>query len=112
MHFCYAGGVQADQTFTGSCAGDARLVVQVRKPDGSPCYTYEASMGYLCESQSITWRDASGAVVATESTFTGSDTVTCAGDGGTVECSNTTVDSPCPLGPLDPNLACQPGVCP
>jgi hypothetical protein len=112
---CYAGGVQADQALTGSCSGgavNALLVIDVRKPDGSPCYTYEDSMGFLCIGQAITWRDPSGAVVATQISGAESSTVTCAASGETFSCGVSTPGNLCSLGPIAPNQNCQPGGCP
>ena len=49
-------------------------VVTVRKPDGSVCYSLEsyAFKQQACEYWTLTWRDASGATVATGSTGPGS----------------------------------------
>jgi len=49
-------------------------VVTVRKPDGSVCYSLEsyAFIQQACEYSTLTWRDASGATVATGSTGPGS----------------------------------------
>jgi hypothetical protein len=112
---CYGGGVQAVQTLTGSCSGgavNALLVIDVRKPDGSPCYTYEDSMGFLCIGQAITWRDPSGAVVATQTSGAESSVVTCASDGTSFSCGVSTPGNLCSLGPIAPNQNCQPGGCP
>jgi hypothetical protein len=109
--YCYADGVQADQTSNPTCNGGS-IVTHVRKPDGSPCYTQEVSITDACELYTTTWRDPSGAVVATEQSAIFSKTVTCAGSGETFTCTDPTVDTPCLLGPLEPNLNCQPGVCP
>jgi len=53
---------------------DASTVVTVRKPDGSVCYSLEsyAFKQQACEYWTLTWRDASGATVATGSTGPGS----------------------------------------
>jgi hypothetical protein len=112
---CYAGGVQAVETLTGSCSGggvNALLEIQVRKPDGSPCFTYESSMGFLCIGQAITWSDPSGTVVATQISGADSSTLTCAASGVTFMCGVSTPGNLCSLGPLTPNQNCQPGGCP
>ncbi|MES1204487.1 MAG: hypothetical protein ABUS79_00995 [Pseudomonadota bacterium] len=61
--YCYENGVQVEASHTGSCAGDSHTVVTVRKPNGSLCYTYEAFQGYICESTTAGWKDASGAQI-------------------------------------------------
>jgi hypothetical protein len=109
--YCYAGGVQGHVTMTGSCVGDFHLVLQVRRPDGSPCYTYEDARGYMCESDSITWIDPSGTIVATASDTVTGTTVRCAASGETLNCASS-VSNPCTFGPIFANVNCDPGACP
>jgi hypothetical protein len=85
----FASGVRA--TFTtqpmpqGSnyCFGTS-TVVTVRKPDGSVCYSLEsyALQWQACEYTYLTWRDASGAAVASGSTgghVPAATSITCGG---------------------------------
>ena len=70
---CYGGGVVASFSRFGGCATpedtNRSTVIDVLKADGSPCYAWE--MTTACSSTAPapdathTWRNASGAVVAT-----------------------------------------------
>jgi hypothetical protein len=65
---CFASGVHASPTSVASsdtCGGIS--IMNVTKADGSPCYTFEAyaDINMRCEGIVYTWKDASGAIVAT-----------------------------------------------
>lgn len=77
--YVFASGVRATFTMQPmppslNYCFDATTVVTVRKPDGSVCYSLEsyAFIQEACEYWTLTWRDASGATVATGSTGPGS----------------------------------------
>lgn len=63
--YCFANGVHAVSTNLATPASDG---MQVSKPDGSLCYTYEQVSG----TGAHTWKDAAGNVVATATVTTDS----------------------------------------
>jgi hypothetical protein len=86
------------------------VVLEVRKADGSLCYTNEVHQGYMCESESFTWKDATGSVVATASfDLATSLHINCA-TGETGIC--TPADVQCELGSVWSGKSCDLGSCP
>ncbi len=86
------------QTTAESCAPggvNGRYVVEVRKADGSLCYTTEQYVPSLsfCESSQVSWKDPSGRVVASGG-FGWGATVTCKESGEMVACAQ--FDIVCP----------------
>src|SRR5215510_8061808 len=70
--FCYASG--AHSTSMGSrctTTGPSLETASVSKPDGTLCYTVSisASPSQACENETYTWKDASGATIATGTVF-------------------------------------------
>jgi len=105
--------------FTGALARDGDTqVVSVTNADGSPCYSFEATWGHIVANMdarmTYTWKDSTGQVVATGSSFSvdsmTSTGITCA-SGPQVSCQsrqNGSVGPPtpcCTLGSLG-NAAC------
>ncbi|HET6283621.1 MAG TPA: hypothetical protein VFH73_21885 [Polyangia bacterium] len=84
--YCFANGVQADYMRIGACEGNGRVVLEVRKPDGALCYTNEVAVGVICESQTFTWKDPSGRVIATGSSDMNATMLHCASGGESVNC--------------------------
>jgi hypothetical protein len=110
--YCYANGAQAEYTHREACTGDGRDVLQVRKPDGSLCYTFEVSgvlLAQACESATYTWTDASGQVIATGGSGLTQTSVTCAGSSEGVSCVRS---SSCTLTSIFIGTGCQSGGCP
>lgn len=112
-HYCYGNGVTGSYTFNHICMKEGDAHFEVRKADGSLCYTVDtAGVSNLqaCEHGSLTWKDASGQVVATGSFSSG------VGTHRSISCQTTTETYSC--GPTDcpekdiTQPDCQPGVCP
>jgi hypothetical protein len=89
---CYAGGetlsvvsvTAADCNLGGQ--GENRNITEIRKADGTLCYSAEASCfcGQACEIQTFIWRNGAGQVVARGgSDSRGNTTITCEGTGET-----------------------------
>jgi hypothetical protein len=106
--YCYENGVQVEASHTGSCAGDSHTVVTVRKPNGSVCYTYEAFQGYICESTTAGWTDASGAQIGIYSSSIQGTTFQC-GSEAPADCTGA-----CSSGPVFGSMpsGCEPTGCP
>jgi len=91
---CFASGVHA--TFTGmpssgTCGGVS--IVTVAKADGTPCYSFESyvTASMACEGIVYTWKDATGAIVATglKNPYNHPDTtISCAGSDGRAGCNS------------------------
>ena len=86
---CYDTGASVGlDAVENSCATATRGTqisrIRVSKPDGSLCYTYEWSCicQYFCEWGQAVWRDASGTIVATQSSSS-TNTIQCASGGET-----------------------------
>jgi hypothetical protein len=108
---CFDSGVRSEDTVTYGrtgpplCTGHAER--KVFKPDGQLCYAYETKdvmVNPYCESQTATWRDAMGQLIASAWLGTGTRTVTCTAGGETLECG-----SMCPR--IFPS-SCPTGTCP
>ena len=64
---CYASGVRVTVTevpSTSSCPGTPKQTVEVRKADGTLCYSRTHEIISFCEGEQYLWRDAAGNVVA------------------------------------------------
>lgn len=105
---CYATGIVADDQSQNGCTGQGRGRATVTRVDGSLCYTVENEIGYFCESETLTWKDAAGHVVATGSYSMSPSKVTCADGTPETICAGF---GEC-LGSHWFNPACQPGACP
>ncbi len=116
---CYASGETVAVSYFGTCSMNSpdlyRRVFEVRKPDGSPCYSFETACycsGY-CESSTWTWRNAAGDIVATGSSgIAGGDEVICAGTSET--CQLGGLGAPSFTGsclPTPPVVGCSAGGC-
>jgi hypothetical protein len=116
---CFDSGVRA--SFMGDYAAGAGIrVVQVKKADGAPCYSFETSSTTGGEILRYVWKDAAGQVVATgdSSPFTTPTRhqITCASGGQTKMC-NASAGACCRLAELGnatcgSPLACGAGTCP
>ncbi len=121
QQFCFAGGetVSVDSIPGGTAP---LWVTEVRRSDGTLCYSIERRCGTLCESYAYTWKDAAGTVLAHGMTYEAlgpdprSATTTCAATGetcnvstpsnGLLECVTPAVTSP------TEGLGCTQGSCP
>jgi hypothetical protein len=116
---CYASGETVAVSYAGTCTISSpdlyRQVFEVRKADGSPCYSFETACycGGFCEDSTWTWRNAAGDIVATGSSdITGGDEVICAGTRET--CQLGGLGSPSFTGscrPPPPAVGCTAGSC-
>jgi hypothetical protein len=72
---CYPSGVKVaakrGSLLCGTAAPNSDVFQDVFKPDGTLCYTTQYSLLRGCESGEMTWRNASGDVVATRSSGPG-----------------------------------------
>lgn len=107
--YCFASGAKATFTLSGGCSGDGHIVLEVRKPDGSPCYTSEVSQGYFCESETFIWKDPTGRVIATGGYAADKKMFQCATGGERFTCTD---DVQCKFGSFWAHRECQPGSCP
>ena len=105
---CYSDGTIVDFQVSNGCTGDGVGRATVTRPDGSVCYTVENAIGYFCESETLTWKNASGQVVATGSFSGDSAKVTCADGTPETICTGT---EGC-LGSFWYRPKCQQGACP
>jgi hypothetical protein len=104
---CFASGVRAALSHgqsADSCGGTTQ-VVDVTKADGSPCYSFEwyGALSQGCEGFRYTWKDASGAIVATGTQnyyAVPTLSITCAANGEAQSCTDRPV-----TGPSDPCCA-------
>lgn len=113
---CFDSGVRSEDTSTFGnapqpiCTG--RHERKVFKPDGQLCYAYElveVSPSTICgESQTATWWDAVGHLIASASVHIAGATVTCAAGGETFTCMFQRCHRN--LGLFSGN--CLPGTCP
>jgi hypothetical protein len=119
---CYESGVRASFTssVSESCpglpdAGPYRTVVEVRKANGSLCYSFEMNMGTFCEYTTFAWYDAAGALVAGgDVSWDGSAKVShiqCAGAGDRTTCRDVS-PNPESCEPSALFAGCSPGSCP
>jgi hypothetical protein len=122
QRFCFAGGTTVSvASIADGTPPQSGTNTEVRRSDGTLCYSIEMRCGTFCESNYYTWKDAAGAVVAhglnsgISSSNTISTTATCDATGETcnahtpaiepTECITLAVTSPAGLG-------CTPGSCP
>ncbi len=63
QRFCLASGETVAVARTGLSSPNV-LVTEVRRSDGTLCYSIEKSCGTFCESYNYAWKDAAGALVA------------------------------------------------
>jgi hypothetical protein len=112
LRVCYAGGArQTTSTNGGNCNVDTLATIvtttEVRKPDGTLCYTRESRCfcGSACESSTTTWRNADGNIVAHGTWNWTEAVVTCEGTSET--CRGATRTS----GPADPCVPSSGGNC-
>lgn len=107
---CFANGARTENTRTDGCDGTGRTVSRVYKADGSLCYTKEVKVGLVCESEHVTWTDATDVVIATGDARVGENSVACA-SGETGTCTR----AQCSLGSVwggPPGPLCEAGTCP
>ena len=100
QRLCLAGGESVtvvSVNATGGLGGGTNT--EVRRSDGTLCYSIEMRCGTFCESNSYTWKDAAGAVVARglygglRADNTESTTVTCEVTGETCNGHNAAADA-------------------
>jgi hypothetical protein len=100
---CFASGVHVAVTnVVRNCGGPWTMTVT--KADGSPCYTFEwyVDIGMACEGIVNTWKDATGATVATgvENPYsTPSASITCTASGEVQSCTDRTILGGTPQAP-------------
>ncbi len=110
---CFAGGTRAVTTGSACNATDAPVVTAVTTPAGAACYTFERVLhrGMACENGTLTWKNASGQVVATGSfgggSFGAQVSISCAAGGETSECKGPECSRALPF----PTDACTEGTC-
>ncbi len=117
--FCFASGETVSVVGTSGAGQLAVSVTEVRRSDGTLCYSIETVCGTVCESGSYTWRNAAGAVVARGQHSGYATSVTCEAtgetcNGGTSASDPTGWESCATLAVTSPaaGLGCTPGSCP
>jgi hypothetical protein len=96
-----------------SASAEIVTTTEVRKPDGSLCYTRESrcNCGQACEIATQTWRDADGKIVARGNVNSAEAVVTCEGTG---EMCRGAIDTRVSGIPCQPSSGggCMLGTCP